>query len=134
MPAAGTEFLIADYNQIELRVIAHLSGDPGLVEEFAAGHDIHAATASRIYGVDPKAVSIAQRSKAKMVSYGLAYGMEAYGLSQRLGVDLDEAARSSASTSSPSRRCRRTWRHSVTEARAAATPRPSSAGVATSPS
>ncbi|MGA9077106.1 MAG: DNA polymerase, partial [Acidimicrobiales bacterium] len=92
VPAAGTEFLIADYNQIELRVIAHLTGDPGLVEEFAAGHDIHAATASRIYGVEPGEVTTAQRSKAKMVSYGLAYGMEAYGLSQRLGVGLDEAA------------------------------------------
>ncbi|MGD0894826.1 MAG: DNA polymerase I [Acidimicrobiales bacterium] len=92
VPAAGTEFLIADYNQIELRVIAHLTGDPGLVEEFAAGHDIHAATASRIYGVEPGDVTTAQRSKAKMVSYGLAYGMEAYGLSQRLGVGLDEAA------------------------------------------
>ncbi|MGP8162560.1 MAG: DNA polymerase, partial [Acidimicrobiales bacterium] len=92
VPAPGTEFLIADYNQIELRVIAHLTGDPGLVEEFASGHDIHAATASRLYGVDPGAVSIAQRSKAKMVSYGLAYGMEAYGLAQRLGVELSEAA------------------------------------------
>ena len=92
VPAPGTEFLIADYNQIELRVIAHLTGDPGLVEEFASGHDIHAATASRLYGVDPGAVSVAQRSKAKMVSYGLAYGMEAYGLAQRLGVELSEAA------------------------------------------
>ncbi|HXZ83448.1 MAG TPA: DNA polymerase I [Acidimicrobiales bacterium] len=91
VPAAGTEFLIADYNQIELRVIAHLTGDPGLVEEFASGHDIHAATASRIYGVAPEAVTVAQRSKAKMVSYGLAYGMEAYGLAQRLGVGLEEA-------------------------------------------
>jgi DNA polymerase I len=92
VPAPGTSFLIADYNQIELRVIAHLSGDPGLVEEFSAGHDIHAATAARIYGVEPEKVTVAQRSKAKMVSYGLAYGMEAYGLSQRLGVDVDEAA------------------------------------------
>jgi DNA polymerase-1 len=92
VPARGTEFLIADYNQIELRVIAHLTGDPGLVEEFASGHDIHAATASRIYSVEPDAVTTAQRSKAKMVSYGLAYGMEAYGLAQRLGVGLDEAS------------------------------------------
>lgn len=92
VPAEGTEFLIADYNQIELRVIAHLSGDPGLVEEFAAGRDIHAATAARIYGVEPTAVTTAQRSKAKMVSYGLAYGMEAYGLSRRLGVEIDEAS------------------------------------------
>jgi DNA polymerase I len=92
VPAKGSSFLIADYNQIELRVIAHLSGDPGLLEAFAEGRDIHATTAARIFGVDPKAVTTAQRSKAKMVSYGLAYGMEAYGLSQRLGVDISEAA------------------------------------------
>ncbi|MGB9111796.1 MAG: DNA polymerase I [Acidimicrobiales bacterium] len=92
VPAKGTTFLIADYNQIELRVIAHLSGDPGLVAAFAERRDIHATTAARIFGVDPKEVTLAQRSKAKMVSYGLAYGMEAYGLSQRLGVDIGEAS------------------------------------------
>jgi DNA polymerase I len=91
IPADGTTFLIADYNQIELRVIAHLTGDSGLVEAFAEGRDIHATTAARIYGVDPKDVTVAQRSKSKMVSYGLAYGMEAYGLSQRLGVEIVEA-------------------------------------------
>ena len=92
VPAKGTTFLIADYNQIELRVIAHLAGDPGLTEAFAEGRDIHATTAARIYGVEAKDVTTAQRSKSKMVSYGLAYGMEAYGLSQRLGVDISEAA------------------------------------------
>src|SRR5581483_3119383 len=59
---------------------------------FTSGSDVHTSTASRIFGVDPGAVSIAQRSKAKMVSYGLAYGMEAYGLSQRLSILVDEAA------------------------------------------
>ena len=84
--------LIADYDQIELRVIAHLADDPGLVEAFRAGVDIHNATAARVYGVEPADVTLAMRSKAKMISYGLAYGMEAYGLSQRLGVGVDEAA------------------------------------------
>ena len=93
VPADGYELLIADYNQIELRVIAHLSGDPGLVGAFEAGHDIHSATAASLFGISPNEVDPRQRSVAKMVSYGLAYGMEAYGLGQRLGVPTDEAAR-----------------------------------------
>jgi len=92
VPADGCGLIVADYNQIELRVIAHLSGDPGLVEAFAAGRDIHATTAARVFGVEQSAVTAGQRSKAKMISYGLAYGMEAYGLAQRLGVPVDEAA------------------------------------------
>ncbi|MGO9964847.1 MAG: DNA polymerase I, partial [Acidimicrobiales bacterium] len=92
VPSAGCELLIADYDQIELRVIAHLSDDPGLVEAFRAGLDIHNATAARVYGVEPGEVTLEMRSKAKMISYGLAYGMEAYGLSQRLGVPVEEAA------------------------------------------
>jgi DNA polymerase-1 len=92
IPAEGCSFLVADYNQIELRVIAHLAGDPGLIEAFESDQDIHNATAARIFSVDPEDVTISQRSKAKMVSYGLAYGMEAYGLSQRLGIDVEEAA------------------------------------------
>jgi DNA polymerase-1 len=89
--APGYELLIADYNQIELRCIAHLADDPGLVEAFTERRDIHNATASRVFGVEPSAVTIEQRSKAKMVSYGLAYGMEAYGLGQRLNIPTDEA-------------------------------------------
>lgn len=92
VPAGGYELLIADYNQIELRVIAHLSGDPGLVGAFEAGHDIHSATAASLFGIGPSDVDPQQRSVAKMVSYGLAYGMEAYGLGQRLGVPTGEAA------------------------------------------
>ena len=92
VPAPGSSLLVCDYDQIELRVIAHLSGDPGLVAVFEERRDIHATTASRIFGVAPEDVSIAQRSKAKMVSYGLAYGMEAYGLGQRLGIETGEAA------------------------------------------
>ncbi len=91
VPRPGTELLVADYNQVELRCIAHLSGDPGLIGAFARGDDIHTATASRVFGVPADVVSHAQRAKAKMVSYGLAYGMEAYGLAQRLGVEVAEA-------------------------------------------
>ena len=83
--------LIADYNQIELRCIAHLAEDPGLITAFEAGDDIHNATASRVFGVKPEDVTVEQRSKAKMVSYGLAYGMESYGLGQRLGIPTNEA-------------------------------------------
>ncbi len=88
----GTELLVADYNQIELRCIAHLAQDSGLLEAFNTGQDIHNATASRVFDVEPDAVTVDQRSKAKMVSYGLAYGMEAYGLAQRLNIPVDEAA------------------------------------------
>ena len=88
----GCELMVADYNQIELRCIAHLAADPGLVAAFNAGEDIHRATAARVFGVDPAEVSADQRAKAKMVSYGLAYGMEAYGLSQRLAIPVPEAA------------------------------------------
>jgi DNA polymerase-1 len=91
VPAPGFELLIADYNQIELRCIAHLSEDPGLIEAFTSGADIHNRTAARVFGVDPSEVTVEQRSKAKMVSYGLAYGMEAYGLGQRLNIPTHEA-------------------------------------------
>ncbi|MBA3267763.1 MAG: DNA polymerase I, partial [Acidimicrobiia bacterium] len=92
IPTEGCRFLVADYNQVELRVIAHLAQDPGLIEAFASGQDIHRATAARLFATDPDAVTVGQRSKAKMVSYGLAYGMEAFGLGQRLGIPTDEAA------------------------------------------
>ncbi len=89
---AGYELLVADYNQIELRCIAHLAEDPGLISAFEAGDDIHTATASRVFAVAPEDVTTEYRSKAKMVSYGLAYGMEAYGLGQRLNIPTGEAA------------------------------------------
>lgn len=89
---SGSELLVADYNQIELRCIAHLADDPGLIEAFTAGVDVHTATAARVFGVKPEAVTSEQRSRAKMVAYGLAYGMEAYGLSQRLSIPVEEAA------------------------------------------
>jgi DNA polymerase-1 len=92
IPAPGCELLVADYNQIELRCIAHLAQDPGLIDAFTSGTDIHNDTAARVFGVDPLSVNTEQRSKAKMVSYGLAYGMEAYGLGQRLGIPTEEAS------------------------------------------
>lgn len=91
IPSPGFELLVADYNQIELRVIAHLANDPGLIKAFTAGEDVHTMTAARVFGVPPSEVTSDQRSRAKMVSYGLAYGMEAYGLSQRLGTDVPSA-------------------------------------------
>jgi DNA polymerase-1 len=87
----GNEFLIADYSQIELRVLAHMSGDPFLIEAFQAGLDIHTATAARVWGVDPSEVTAEQRRRAKMINFGLLYGMEAFGLADRLGISRDEA-------------------------------------------
>ncbi len=84
--------LSADYSQIELRILAALSGDEAMHEAFASGQDIHTATAARVFGVSLDAVDAAMRRKAKMVNYGLAYGMSAFGLSQRLGISRSEAA------------------------------------------
>ena len=92
VPSPGRRLLVADYDQVELRAIAHLSGDPGLRTAFEAGEDIHRTVASRVFGVERDDVTHTQRSTAKMVSYGLAYGMEAYGLSQRLGVPVEAAS------------------------------------------
>jgi DNA polymerase-1 len=91
VPAPGCTFLVADYDQVELRVIAHLSEDPGLIEAMTSGSDVHRVVAAGVYRVPPDEVTHTQREFSKMVSYGLAYGMEAYGLSQRLGVPVEEA-------------------------------------------
>jgi len=92
VPAEGCSFLVADYDQVELRVIAHLSRDAGLIEAMTSGSDVHRVVASGVYRVPAEEVTHTQREFSKMVSYGLAYGMEAYGLSQRLGVPVEEAA------------------------------------------
>ena len=92
VPRGGTRFLVADYNQIELRCIAHLANDPGLIEAFNNNVDVHNVTAANVFGVALNSVTSEQRSKAKMVSYGLAYGMEAYGLAQRLAIGVSEAS------------------------------------------
>ena len=87
----GAGLLTADYSQIELRVLAHLAEDPGLVDAFGRGVDIHTVTAAEVFGVPEDRVDAAQRRFAKVVNYGLAYGMEAYGLGQRLGLPTEEA-------------------------------------------
>ncbi len=84
--------LSADYSQIELRIIAHLSGDTGMIGDFRGGLDIHAATASKVYGVPLDAVTREMRRNAKMVNFGIIYGISAFGLSERLGIPRREAA------------------------------------------
>src|SRR5690349_21431776 len=83
--------LTADYSQIELRIMAHLSGDEALKEAFGSGHDFHAATASRVFGLPPEEITGELRNRIKVMNYGLAYGLSAYGLSQGLRVTPDEA-------------------------------------------
>jgi DNA polymerase I len=83
--------LTADYSQIELRIMAHLSADQALAEAFSSGHDFHAATAGRVFGLAPEQVTGELRSKVKAMNYGLAYGLSAYGLSQQLRVTPEEA-------------------------------------------
>ena len=87
----GFTLLAADYSQIELRVMASMSGDKAMISDFEAGHDIHAATAARVYGVDLDHVESEMRRKAKMVNFGIIYGISAFGLSQRLGIPRKEA-------------------------------------------
>ncbi|WP_026075461.1 DNA polymerase I [Cellulomonas massiliensis] len=84
--------LTADYSQIEMRIMAHLSGDEGLIAAFRSGEDLHSYVGSRVFGVPTDAVTPAQRSKIKAMSYGLAYGLSAYGLSQQLAVEVGEAS------------------------------------------
>lgn len=84
--------LSADYSQIELRIIAALSREAGLLEAFRTGADVHTATAAKVYGVSHDAVTSEMRSKAKMVNYGIAYGISAFGLAQRLGIPRREGA------------------------------------------
>ncbi|HVF07612.1 MAG TPA: DNA polymerase I [Actinomycetota bacterium] len=92
VPGADDQvLLVLDYSQIELRILAHLSGDEGLRAAFASGDDIHTATAARVFGLPLDAVDPGSRSRAKMVNYGLAYGMNAWGLAQRLDIAPDEA-------------------------------------------
>ncbi|HEV3364173.1 MAG TPA: DNA polymerase I [Acidimicrobiia bacterium] len=91
IPADGCELLVADYSQIELRLLAHLAHDPGLIEAFQRDADVHAATAAKVFGVPEEEVAPFQRRFAKVVNYGLAYGMEAYGLGQRMDIPTDQA-------------------------------------------
>jgi DNA polymerase-1 len=89
--AGYDDLMTADYSQIEMRIMAHLSADAGLVEAFNSGFDFHAATAAHVFSVEPTEVSGAQRAKVKAMNYGLAYGLSAYGLSQQLRISTEEA-------------------------------------------
>ncbi|AEE45969.1 DNA polymerase I [Cellulomonas fimi ATCC 484] len=84
--------LTADYSQIEMRIMAHLSGDEGLIDAFRSGEDLHSYVGSRVFGVPTDEVTPAMRSKIKAMSYGLAYGLSSYGLSQQLTIEVSEAA------------------------------------------
>lgn len=91
IPEDGCEFFSADYSQIELRIMAHLSQDPHMIEAFQKGQDIHAATAAKIYKTDLEHVSREQRSKAKTANFGIIYGISTFGLAERLNVERREA-------------------------------------------
>jgi DNA polymerase-1 len=92
VPEPGWTFISADYSQVELRIVAHLSGDEGLVQAFTAGEDIHRRTAAEVLGVPIQAVSAEQRDRAKAVNFGIVYGQTPFGLAQQLGITPEEAA------------------------------------------
>lgn len=92
VPGEGfAQLLVADYSQIELRIMAHLSGDEGLLDAFRSGEDIHATTAAKVFDLPLEAVDGGLRDRAKAVNYGLAYGLSPYGLGQQLGIPAEEA-------------------------------------------
>ena len=91
IPDEGCEFFSADYSQIELRIMAHLSQDPNMIEAFVEGHDIHAATAAKIYKIGIDEVTSDMRRKAKTANFGIIYGISAFGLAERMGVSRQEA-------------------------------------------
>lgn len=91
IPEPGCEFFSADYSQIELRIMAHLSGDENLIEAFRSGEDIHAATAAKIYHLPIEEVTREQRSRAKTANFGIIYGISVFGLAERMNVSRSEA-------------------------------------------
>jgi len=91
IPDEGQQFFSADYSQIELRIMAHLSGDEGLIEDFRLGHDIHAATAAKIFHKALDEVTREERGRAKTANFGIIYGITAFGLTERLGISRTEA-------------------------------------------
>jgi DNA polymerase-1 len=92
IPESGWWFVAADYSQVELRIVAHLSADARLAEAFAAGEDIHRRTAAEVLGLPIDAVTAQQRERAKAVNFGIVYGQTPFGLAQQLGIGTDEAA------------------------------------------
>ncbi|MCL4554156.1 MAG: DNA polymerase, partial [Actinobacteria bacterium] len=97
VPREGWKLLVADYSQIELRLLAHFSRDPVLLEAFRTGEAIHTRTASEVFAVPPLMVTREMRSNAKAVNFGIVYGISAFGLSQQLGISRPEAERYIAS-------------------------------------
>src|SRR2546425_6107996 len=93
VPAEGWRFVAADYSQIELRILAHLSGEPAIIESFRRGEDIHTRTASEVFKVPPASVTSLQRTIAKSANYAILYGVSAFGLSQATKIDQKEAQR-----------------------------------------
>ena len=91
IPEPGCKFFSADYSQIELRIMAHLSQDKNMIEDFRLGHDIHAATAAKVFHKPIDEVTKSERSKAKTANFGIIYGISAFGLAQRMGVSRTEA-------------------------------------------
>jgi DNA polymerase-1 len=91
VPAEGFELLSADYSQIELRIVAHLSGDRGLIDAFREGADIHVRTASQVFGVAPEEVDLELRARTKAINFGIIYGQGPFGLAQQLGISQMEA-------------------------------------------
>ena len=92
IPEEGWVMVAADYSQIELRIMAHLSGDKALLQAFAEGLDIHRATAAEVFAEgDLEAVTAEQRRSAKAINFGLIYGMSAFGLARQLGIGRNEA-------------------------------------------
>ncbi|PPD26368.1 MAG: DNA polymerase I, partial [Methylomonas sp.] len=87
----GCKIVAADYSQIELRIMAHLSGDEGLLKAFSQGEDIHRATAAEVFGVEPELVTADLRRSAKAINFGLIYGMSSFGLAQQLGLSRQQA-------------------------------------------
>jgi DNA polymerase-1 len=93
IPAEGWKFVAADYSQIELRILAHMSGEPAIIESFRRGEDIHTRTASQVFKVAPAQVTPLQRTIAKSANFAILYGVSAFGLSQATKIDQKEAQR-----------------------------------------
>src|SRR5204862_3573757 len=93
IPAEGWKFVAADYSQIELRILAHMSAEPAIIESFRRGEDIHTRTASEVFKIDPREVTSLQRTIAKSANYAILYGVSAFGLSQATKIDQKEAQR-----------------------------------------
>ena len=91
VPAEGCRLLSADYSQVELRILAHYSGDESLIEAFRRGEDVHRRTAAEVAGIAPDAVSAEQRARAKAINFGIIYGSSAFGLANQLGIATAEA-------------------------------------------